>query len=224
MALADRVGELTAQRADVTVAQAAEIRRIERNLHDGAQARLVGLGLSLATAERLMDTDPEGARALMRDARTGAAASLAELRELVRGISPPVLSERGLADAIRALALDVALPVDVDVDAESGGVGGFPRLEAPVESAVYFGVAELLTNVVKHAGASHARVALAAGRDGSGAVAEVRDDGGGGAGFEAGGGLDGLRRRLAVFDGTLEVTSPPGGPTRVRMTVPCAFS
>lgn len=230
MALADRVGELTAQRADVTVAQAAELRRIERNLHDGAQARLVGLGLSLATAERLMDTDPEGARALMRDARIGAAASLAELRELVRGISPPVLSERGLADAIRALALDVPLPVDVDVDAESGaaaghgGAGDFPRLEAPVESAVYFGVAELLANVVKHAGASHARVALAAGRDGSGAVAEVRDDGGGGAGFEAGGGLDGLRRRLAVFDGTLEVTSPPGGPTRVRMTVPCAFS
>ncbi|MFF0435689.1 sensor histidine kinase [Streptomyces sp. NPDC004327] len=223
MALADRVDELTAQRADVTVAQAAELRRIERDLHDGAQARLVALGLFLATAEKLMETRPEQARALLKDARAGAAASLAELRELVRGISPPVLSERGLVDAVRALALDVPLDVTVTaaqtaaVDAESA-----PRPEPPIESAVYFGVAELLTNAVKHGRATRARVTLT--RDDQGIVAEIEDDGRGGAGLRPGGGLDGLRRRLAVFDGTLEITSPTGGPTRVRMAVPCAYS
>ncbi|RCG29140.1 sensor histidine kinase [Streptomyces diacarni] len=125
MVLADRVAELTAQRADSTVAQAAEIRRIERDLHDGAQARLVALGLSLATAEKLMETDPERAKALMRDARVGATASLAELRELIRGISPPVLNERGLVDAVRALALDI--PLDVTVSA-----GGRLSLDPPM--------------------------------------------------------------------------------------------
>ena len=116
MALADRVDELTAQRADTTVAQAAEIRRIERDLHDGAQARLVALGLSLATAEKLMETDPDQAKALMREARVGAATSLTELRELVRGINPPVLNERGLVDAVRALALDSPLEAAVSAD------------------------------------------------------------------------------------------------------------
>ncbi|WP_042429861.1 sensor histidine kinase [Streptacidiphilus anmyonensis] len=212
MALADRVDELTAQRADVTVAQAAEIRRIERDLHDGAQARLVSLGLSLATAERLMETDPDRAKALMREARTGAAASLSELRDLIQGISPPVLSERGLVDAVRALALDVPLEVTVGAD-------GPLRLDPPIESAVYFGVAELLTNAVKHARASRARVSLT--RDGMRLVVEVEDDGRGGACARADGGLAGLRRRLAVFDGTLEVTSPSGGPTRAIMMVPC---
>ncbi|MEX2969409.1 sensor histidine kinase [Streptomyces sp. C184] len=212
MELADRVDELTAQRADTTVAQAAEIRRIERDLHDGAQARLVALGLSLATAEKLMQTDPDQARALLRDARAGAAASLSEMRELVRGISPPVLNERGLVDAVRALALDS--PLDVAVTA-----GAPLHLDPPIESAVYFGVAELLTNAVRHAQASRARVSLT--RDDAGLVAEVEDDGRGGADVRPGGGLDGLRRRLTVFDGTVEITSPPGGPTRVRMAVPC---
>ncbi|GGL95185.1 histidine kinase [Streptomyces fumigatiscleroticus] len=213
MVLADRVDELTAQRADATVAQAAEIRRIERDLHDGAQARLVALGLSLATAEKLMETDPERARALMRDARVGATASLAELRELIRGISPPVLNERGLVDAVRALALDI--PLDVAVSADDARL----TLDPPIESAVYFGVAELLTNAVRHAHASRARVCLARGE--AGLVVEVEDDGRGGADERPGGGLAGLRRRLAVFDGTLEITSPPGGPTRVRMALPC---
>ncbi|WP_344581198.1 sensor histidine kinase [Nonomuraea roseoviolacea] len=212
MALADRVDELTSQRADATVAQAAEIRRIERDLHDGAQARLVALGLSLATAEKLMQTDPDRARALLRDARAGAATSLNELRELVRGINPPVLTERGLVDAVRAFALDSPLETTVSAD-------GRLRLEPPIESAVYFGVAELMTNAVKHAHATRARISIAG--DETGVVVEVEDDGRGGAGVRAGGGLDGLRRRLAVFDGTLEVTSPEGGPTRVRMVVPC---
>ncbi|MCF3177009.1 sensor histidine kinase [Streptomyces sioyaensis] len=212
MELADRVDELTAQRADTTVAQAAEIRRIERDLHDGAQARLVALGLSLATAEKLMQTDPDQARALLRDARAGAAASLSEMRELVRGISPPVLNERGLVDAVRALALDSPLDVAVTADAPL-------HLDPPIESAVYFGVAELLTNAVRHAQASRARISLT--RDDAGLVAEVEDDGRGGADVRPGGGLDGLRRRLTVFDGTVEITSPPGGPTRVTMAVPC---
>ncbi|RKN77616.1 sensor histidine kinase [Streptomyces klenkii] len=212
MALADRVEELTAQRADTTVTQAAEIRRIERDLHDGAQARLVALGLSLATAGQLMETDPAQARALLREAQAGATASLAELRELIQGISPPVLTERGLTDAVRALALD--MPLDVTVSADTP-----PRLEAPIEAALYFGIAELLTNTVRHARASRAHVSLT--RDGSGITAEVEDDGRGGAGVRAGGGLAGLRRRLAVFDGTVEISSPPGGPTRVKMAVPC---
>jgi signal transduction histidine kinase len=215
MALADRVDELTAQRADATVAQAAEIRRIERDLHDGAQARLVLLGLSLATAEKLMETDPEQARALMREARAGATASLAELRELVRGINPPVLNDRGLVDALRALALDSPLEAVVTADAPL-------RLEPPVESALYFAVAELLTNAAKHAHADRARISVAA--VANGVTVEVEDDGRGGAAVQAGGGLDGLRRRLAVFDGTLEITSPAGGPTRVRMMVPCESS
>ncbi|MFK8844844.1 sensor histidine kinase [Streptomyces sp. Ac-502] len=213
MALADRVDELTAQRADTTVAQAAEIRRIERDLHDGAQARLVALGLSLATAEKLMATDPDQAKALMREARVGATASLTELRELVRGINPPVLNERGLVDAVRAFALDSPLEATVSAGPEL-------RLDPPVESAVYFGIAELLTNAVKHAHADRARITLV--RDESGLVVDVEDDGGGGAVERAGGGLAGLRRRLAVFDGTLEITSPVGGPTQVRMMVPCA--
>ncbi|NEA26188.1 sensor histidine kinase [Actinomadura bangladeshensis] len=212
MALADRVEELAGQRADITVSQAAELRRIERNLHDGAQARLVSLGLSLATAEKLMETDPARAKALMREARGGAAASLAELRELVRGINPPVLNERGLVDAVRALALDT--PLDVTVSAAAG-----PRPEPPIESAVYFGVAELLANAVKHAQATAVRITLT--QDATGIVVQVEDDGRGGAEEAAGGGLEGLRHRMAVFDGTLEIDSPSGGPTRMRLAVPC---
>ncbi|WP_250574599.1 sensor histidine kinase [Nonomuraea sediminis] len=212
MALAERVRELTAQHADTTIAQAAEIRRIERDLHDGAQARLVALGLSLATAEKLMETHPDQAKALMREARIGATTSLTELRDLVRGISPPVLNERGLIDAVRALALDSPLEATVNTDLRL-------RLDPPIESAMYFGVAELLTNAVKHAHATQALISIA--RDDTGIAVEVEDNGRGGADPRTGGGLDGLRRRLAAFDGTLEITSPAGGPTRVRMAVPC---
>ncbi|MEV0056997.1 histidine kinase [Saccharopolyspora shandongensis] len=215
MVLADRVDELTAQRADTTIAQAAEIRRIERDLHDGAQARLVGLGLSLATAERLLETDPDQAKALMREARVGAATSLTELRELVRGINPPVLNDRGLVDAVRALALDSPLETTVRAGVQL-------RLDPPIESAAYFGIAELLTNAVKHADATRAQISIAL--DGNRLVVDVEDDGRGGAEARAGGGLAGLRRRLAAFDGTCEITSPAGGPTRARIMVPCESS
>ncbi|SPL95431.1 putative two-component system sensor kinase [[Actinomadura] parvosata subsp. kistnae] len=213
MALAGRVEELTAQRADTTIAQAAEIRRIERDLHDGAQARLVALGLALATAEKLMETDPDQARALLRDARAGAATSLTELRELVRGISPPVLNERGLADAVRALAMDSPLETVVTADLPR-------RLDPPIESALYFGIAELLTNAAKHAAATRAHVSIT--QQDTSVTVDVEDDGRGGAHASSGGGLSGLRRRLAAFDGSLEITSPDGGPTRVRMVLPCA--
>jgi signal transduction histidine kinase len=212
MVLADRVDELTAQRADTTIAQAAEIRRIERDLHDGAQARLVALGLSLATVEKLMETDAKRAKALLREARVGAATSLAELRELVQGISPPVLNERGLVDAVHAFALDSPLETSVSADLQL-------RLDPPIESALYFGIAELMTNVVKHARATQARISIT--RNDTHLVVEVEDNGRGGATVRAGGGLAGLRRRLAVFDGTCEITSPAGGPTRARMAVPC---
>ncbi|MEU9045449.1 MULTISPECIES: histidine kinase [unclassified Kitasatospora] len=239
MLLAERVDELTAQRADATVAQAAEIRRIERDLHDGAQAGLVALGLSLATAEKLMETNPERARALMRAARAGAASSLAELRDLVRGINPPVLTERGLVAAVHALALNSPLDVAVTVagaavGAATGTLSGTVcgtlsgtadrpfRWEPPIESAVYFGIAELLANATKHARATAVRIDIAPNE--TGIVVDVEDDGRGGAVPRGEGGLAGLRRRLAVFDGTLQITSPEGGPTRATMMVPCESS
>ncbi|TCO59564.1 sensor histidine kinase [Actinocrispum wychmicini] len=215
--LSQRVAQLTEQRADATAAQAAEIRRIERDLHDGAQARLVALGLALTTAERAVDRDPEQAKALLREAKATTSAALRELRELVRGITPPVLSERGLTDALRALALDTPLPVSVEAEP-----GFDTRLDAPIESALYFGTAELLTNAVKHAHASSVTIRLCRQRDT--VVVEVADNGRGDATSSATGGLAGLRRRLAVFDGKLSLDSPAGGPTRARMVVPWTSS
>lgn len=213
--MAERVQDLEGQRADLTATQAAEIRRIERDLHDGAQARLVAVGLSLATAERLMSSDPERAAALLRQAREGTSSSLAELRELVRGVNPPVLVERGLVPAIRALALDSPVLVQV-------GAPDVVSLDHPVEAAVYFAIAELLTNTAKHAPSATARIRI---RQTAAAVeVDIEDDGPGGAVLIAGGGLDGIRRRLSAFDGTLTVVSPVGGPTRVRIVVPCESS
>jgi|GEM_PF-279130 signal transduction histidine kinase len=213
--LALRVRRLTQTRADATEAQAAELRRIERDLHDGAQARLVAVGINLGTVEYLLDRDPQAARALLAETREAAAKALAELRDLVRGIHPPVLAERGLADAIRAFALD--LPVRTQVDVELPG-----RAEPPIESAVYFAVSELLTNVVRHARAERATVELRYG-DGRLRVA-VRDDGQGGADPTRGSGLRGVERRLGTFDGVVAVDSPPGGPTTVTLEVPCVLS
>jgi signal transduction histidine kinase len=213
--LSAQLDRLRVTRADAVDIQAAELRRIERDLHDGAQARLVALGLTLAGAERLLRTDPEQAGQLLALARDTSAQALQELRDLVQGIHPPVLADRGLVDAVRALALDSPLVVHVSADL----VG---RPEPAVESAAYFAVAELLANVAKHAGAGRAQVII--GHDGQRLRVTVTDDGRGGADPDRGTGLLGVRRRLATFDGTLAVHSPAGGPTLATLELPCALS
>ncbi len=213
--LALRVRHLAATRADTIDTQAAELRRIERDLHDGAQARLVALRMSIGLAEELLADDPARAARLLGEAQEASGQALVELRDLVRGIYPPVLAERGLDGAVRALALTVIPPVEVEVE-----LPGSPP--AAVESAAYFAVAELLTNVAKHSGAGRAWVRLA--HSGGLLRIQVGDDGRGGAAFDAGSGLAGVRRRLAAFDGTMTVTSPPGGPTVVTMELPCELS
>jgi hypothetical protein len=213
--LALRVDHLAKTRADTLDTGAAEMRRIERDLHDGAQARLVAMGMTLDAADQLLDDNPEAARALLAEARESSAKALAELRDLVRGIHPPVLADRGLAEAVRALAL--SLPVRVNVSSELAG-----RPPAPVESAAYFAVSELLANVSKHAHASQAWVDLRH-QDGMLRIG-VGDDGVGGADPADGSGLAGIERRLAAFDGVLALSSPPGGPTVVNVEIPCALS
>ena len=213
--LTQRVQTLTRTRSDALDTAAAELRRIERNLHDGAQARLVALGMSLQAAERIFTGNPEAALALVTEAKESSARALTELRDLVRGIYPPVLADRGLGDAVRALALDTPLHTVVDVDLPE-------LLDLPVTSAIYFSVAEALANATKHAEARSVHIALshAAGM----LRAEVTDDGAGGADPALGTGLAGVERRLATFDGILAVSSPPGGPTIVVIEVPCASS
>ncbi len=226
-ALRLRVEQLTRSRADAVDAQAAEVRRIERDLHDGAQARLIAVGLTLGAIERLMDTDPAAARKLVAQTKETAEAALRELRDLVRGIHPPVLSERGLGDAVRALALDLA--TDVTADRTTGTAtditveGRLPgRPPAPVESAAYFAVSELIANATRHGGAATVRVAL---EHGAGLLrVTVTDDGSGGADPSRGTGLRGIERRLGTFDGSLTLSSPPGGPTVATLELPCVLS
>jgi signal transduction histidine kinase len=213
--LEQRVQVLTETRADAVDHSAAELRRIERDLHDGAQARLVALSMHLGMAESLLRTDPEQARRLLADARGSSTAALGELRSVVRGIHPPVLADRGLTGAVQALALDLAVPVRVQLE-----LAGRPP--APVESAVYFAVAECLANTGKHAHAGHGWVT---GGHAAGVLrVEVGDDGRGGADPDSGTGMRGVMRRLAAFDGTMRVSSPTGGPTIVTLEVPCALS
>lgn len=207
-----RVEQLTETRADVVKAQAAELRRIERDLHDGAQARLVSLGMKLGLADTQLDSNPALVRQLLLDARESSSQALSELRDLVRGIHPPVLAERGLDGAVRALAVTLAIPVEVSIDLPG-------RLQPPIESAAYFVIAEALANVTKHSGANRASVRLWHTDDRL--RAEVGDNGRGGARAEGGSGLRGLQRRLASFDGKLDISSPLGGPTLVTMELPC---
>ncbi|WP_127467904.1 histidine kinase [Streptomyces sp. B27] len=213
--LARRVDRLTETRHEAVDTAASELRRIERDLHDGAQARLVAMGMNLGAIEALVEKDPAQAKKMLAMARASSAEALTELRDLVRGIHPPVLAERGLGDAVKALAL--RLPVATEVTVELPG-----RAEAPVESAAYFAVSEVLTNAVKHSGGDRIWVDL---HHGEGMLRiSVTDNGGGGARIGAGSGLSGIERRLGTFDGVLAVSSPAGGPTMVTMELPCALS
>ncbi|MEV0224244.1 sensor domain-containing protein [Streptomyces sp. NPDC050704] len=221
--LAERVRVLTETRRDAVDTSAAELRRIERDLHDGAQARLVAMGMDLGTIEALIEKDPAKARQLLAQARKSSADALTELRDLVRGIHPPVLAERGLGDAVRALALRMPIGTEVDVDLPG-------RLGEPVEAAAYFAVSEILTNAVKHSGADRIWVDMhhtgepGSRQDGGMLRIAVTDNGTGGAAIGAGSGLSGVKRRLGTFDGILAVSSPAGGPTMVTMEIPCELS
>ncbi len=209
--LAQRVERLKQTRSDVTVTQAAELRRIERDLHDGIQSRLVAMGMKLGAVEALVDTDPAAAKRLAAELRAASSEALTELRVLIRGIHPPVLSERGLLDAVRALALDSPLKTQV-----TGSLPG--RVEEPVEACVYFAVSELLGNAAKH-GAKRVSIELAFADDLLTVV--VIDEGPGGANPARGSGLRGIERRLGGFDGRLTLTSPIGGPTKATLEIPC---
>ena len=216
--LRSRVQQLESSRADAVDTQAGELRRIERDLHDGAQARLASLGMSLGLAEQLLAEDPQAARRLLVEARASTSSALVELRDLVRGIHPPVLADRGLDGALQALALVNPVPTAVVIDLPG-------RLSAPVESAVYFAVAEALANAIKHAGARRILIRLDFIEEAAGRLSiRVSDDGHGGARIDGGTGLRGIERRLAAFDGTLVVDSPVGGPTEVWMSLPCELS
>jgi signal transduction histidine kinase len=210
--LRTRIDELTTSRREVVDTQAEELRRIERDLHDGAQARLVALSMQLGRAEAKLAADERPEAELVSAARKEALAAIGELRDLARGIAPPILQARGLVAAVQALA------DRTPVEAQVRGVVE-PRPSAAVESCAYFVCAESLTNVAKHAQGARAELELA--REGDLLRVVVRDDGPGGA-VLAGGGLEGLRRRVAALDGRLVLESPAGGGTTVTVELPCA--
>jgi signal transduction histidine kinase len=211
-ALAARVAQLEDSRARVVGAAEAERLRMERDLHDGAQQRLVSVAMELGRAKAKFSTDPEGARDLIDRAHAEAKEALVELRQLVRGVHPPVLTDRGLDAAVSGLAALSPIPVAVNVDIPV-------RPSLTIESIAYFVVAESLANVAKHARAQHASVDI---RAVAGVLSiSVRDDGVGGA-DPTGGGLSGLADRVAGVDGHLRIDSPPGGPTVIQVELPCA--
>jgi len=210
--LAARVGTLERTRRGALDVQAAELRRIERDLHDGAQARLVALTMQLGRAEARLDEHPEAAE-LVRTARDEAYAAIAELRDLARGIAPPVLADRGLVAAVEALGRRAGIPVALYAELEQ-------RPLPVVETAAYFVVAEALTNVVKHAPGASAEIRLAQRDDDL--IVSVSDNGPGGAIAGADSGLAGLRQRTEALDGTLTISSPSGGPTTITAVLPCA--
>jgi len=209
--LAARVERLTETRAGAVDVATAELHRIERDLHDGAQARLVALAMDLGMAEERFDRDPESAKELVGEARLEAKRALAELRDLARGIRPSLLAERGLEPAIAALAARSPVPARATCDVPR-------RPPANVETAAWFVVSEALANTAKHSGAARATVWVTL-RHGDLHV-EVVDDGHGGA-DPHGAGLKGLAQRVEALDGSLEVNSPPGGPTLIRAVLPC---
>ncbi|MFF8276799.1 sensor histidine kinase [Streptomyces lateritius] len=209
--LATRVTELESDRGVVVDTAAADLRRIERDLHDGAQARLVALAMDLGLAKEKLTEDPKAAALMVEEAHGEVKTALRELRDLARGIHPAVLTDRGLDAALSAVASRCAVPVSVEVD--------LPGRPAPaIEGIAYFTVSELLQNVSKHAGARRARVEVW--RTGDRLMLQVRDDGRGGADMAAGSGLAGLTERLDAVDGILAIDSPEGGPTTVTAELP----
>jgi signal transduction histidine kinase len=207
-----RVEELRASRARLVEAGDTERQRLERNLHDGAQARLVGLALLIGHARRRVDTDPKETAALLDRAMAELKTSLGELRELAHGLHPAVLTEYGLEPALHALASRAPVPVSLEADTEQ-------RLPAPVEVAAYFVVSEALANVAKYAQATEATVAVR--RTNGRVTLDISDDGIGGADAAQGSGLRGLNDRVAALDGTLALESPPGHGTRLHVEIPC---
>ncbi|CAN5664738.1 sensor histidine kinase [soil metagenome] len=208
---------LTEQKAAAASAEATALRRLERDIHDGPQQRLIRLGMDLSRARQQLDSNPDALRATLDEAISQTQDTLDELRALSRGIAPPVLTDRGLPSALAALAVRCTVPVQLAVDPELGTPGG--RLDSSVESAVYFTVAEALTNVAKHSGAANCWVTVA---HGPGRIrAEIVDDGDGGAHMAKGHGLSGLADRVWATNGTLTVMSPPGGPTTIGVELPC---
>ncbi|SER97879.1 sensor histidine kinase [Lentzea albida] len=213
-ALAIEAERLQSSRARGVEAAEAERRRIERDLHDGAQQRLVAVAMGLGRAKSKMDTDPQGAAELIAEAHADAKLAIKELRDLARGIYPSVLGDRGLDAALSALAARVPIEVDLQVNVE-------PRPPTAVESAAYFTVGEALTNITKHSNGTRATVRV--NRVDTGVLVEVTDNGQGGAELKPGGGLAGLADRAATIDGVVVVVSPVGGPTVIRAELPCAW-
>lgn len=213
-ALRVRAEQLSVSRAAAVAAEATTLRRVERDIHDGPQQRLVRLTIDLEAAQRRLDDNPAAARPLVEDALTQTQEALAELRALSRGIAPPILADRGLAAALAAAAARCPIPVALDV-----AMGGHERPHAAAENTAYFVVAEALTNVAKHSGASRCSVSVV--RNADTLYVDVVDDGQGGAHLGRGHGLAGLADRLASVDGTLDVHSPAGAGTILSAEIPC---
>ncbi|MFC7546927.1 sensor histidine kinase [Plantactinospora sp. GCM10030261] len=213
--LADRVAVLTRTRADVLDAHGAELRRIERDLHDGTQARLVAIAMRLAVARGALSDNPRNEQflgELLRDAHEGTEEAMAELREVIRTVYPPILTDRGLTGALTAVTARCGVPTRLDV-------GNLEAVPAAVEAVVYFTVAEALTNVTRHSRATMAGVRVSRAADRLSVV--ITDNGAGGADDRRGTGLAGIRRRVLALDGTTDVDSPAGGPTTITVKLPC---
>jgi signal transduction histidine kinase len=203
--------------AAAVAAESTALRRLERDIHDGPQQRLVRLAVDLGRAQQQLDSDPEAARETVAEALTQTREALGELRTLSRGIAPPILVDRGLGAAVSALAARCTVPVDLDIPE-------LPRLNPATEQAAYFVVAEALTNVAKHGQATACRVALGLWAPEAGVWRlgiSVADDGVGGAHVAKGHGLAGLADRVHAAGGALVVSSPTGGPTEIRVDLPC---
>ena len=240
--LTERVRASSAQREGAVRAADVERTRIERDLHDGVQPRLVSVGMTLGLAQQKIDTDPDAAKELISEAHTSTKAAITELRQLARGIHASVLDDRGLDAALSALASRSPIPVQLDVRMDpstgsgtqgygagtqgygagtQGGGAGASRPGRDAEAAVYFSIAESLTNAAKHSRASEARVTVRL-REGNVLWARVEDNGMGGAQVIPGGGLDGIANRILAAGGTFRLDSPQGGPTSLEVNVPCA--